>query len=104
MNACVHSVGDAVASLSDASSWVVCFGGRETVRSSNAAAVLRTLVPQARAIFKLLAEHQMEDREEGEEEGGTSSLSLYPLPRMPFACRHDCSHQLLTKRKKEKTG
>lgn len=43
--------------------------GRETVRSSNAATVLRTLVPQARAIFKLLAEHQMEDRDEGEEEG-----------------------------------
>ncbi len=43
--------------------------GRESVRSSNAATVLRTLVPQARAIFKLLAEHQMEEREEGEEEG-----------------------------------
>lgn len=53
-----------------------CFSGRETVRSSNAATVLRTLVPQARAIFKLLAEHQMEDRDEGEEEGESPVLPL----------------------------
>lgn len=50
--------------------------GRETVRSSNAATVLRTLVPQARAIFKLLAEHQMEERDEGEEEGVPSALTF----------------------------
>ena len=57
--------------------------GRETVRSSNAATVLRTLVPQARAIFKLLAEHQMEDRDEGEEEG-QSSLTTFLTHRIAW--------------------
>ncbi|EIE20142.1 origin recognition complex subunit 2 [Coccomyxa subellipsoidea C-169] len=51
-------------------------GRRETVRSSNAATVLRTLVPQARAIFRLLAEHQMEDRDEGEEEGQSTLFRM----------------------------
>lgn len=72
------------------------------MRSSNAAAVLRTLVPQARAIFKLLAEHQMENREEGEEEGSTSSLSMYPLPFMSFACRHDSPYQVKPKKRRKR--
>lgn len=40
---------------------------REAVRSSNAAVVLQTLVPQARAIFQLLAQAQLS--EQAEEDG-----------------------------------
>ena len=36
-----------------------CARCREAVRSSNAAVVLRTLVPQAREIFRLLAQAQL---------------------------------------------
>ena len=43
-------------------------GCREAVRSSNAAVVLQTLVPQAREIFKLLAQAQLS--EQAEEDGG----------------------------------
>ncbi len=57
--------------------------GRETVRSSNAATVLRTLVPQARAIFRLLAEHQMEDRDEGEEEGQSTVGKILLFDKCP---------------------
>ena len=42
-------------------------GCREAVRSSNAAVVLQTLVPQAREIFKLLAQAQLS--EQAEEDG-----------------------------------
>lgn len=65
-------------------------GRRETVRSSNAATVLRTLVPQARAIFKLLAEHQMEEREEGEEEGMTFA-QLFRMSRERLLVANDAA-------------
>ena len=50
---------------------------REAVRSSNAAVVLQTLVPQAREIFKLLAQAQLsEQAEEDGSEGLASSLAM----------------------------
>jgi hypothetical protein len=56
------------------------------VRSSNAATVLRTLVPQARAIFRLLAEHQMADEQDEFSEEGERRLTPPPRGRVVQHC------------------
>jgi len=48
---------------------------REAVRSSNAAVVLQTLVPQAREIFKLLAQAQLSGESEEEGSEGVPNVS-----------------------------
>ena len=59
-----------------------CARCRETVRSSNAAVVLQTLVPQAREIFRLLAQAQLApvaDEEGSEGASPCSARSVYAI-------------------------
>ena len=48
------------------------------MRSSNAAVVLQTLVPQAREIFKLLAQAQLS--EQADEDGSEGPLTSLAMP------------------------
>ena len=52
---------------------------REAIISSNAAVVLQTLVPQAREIFKLLAQAQLSGESEEEGSEGVPNVSLPAL-------------------------
>ena len=49
------------------------------MRSSNAAVVLQTLVPQAREIFKLLAQAQLS--EQADEDGSEGPLTSLAMPQ-----------------------
>lgn len=55
---------------------------REALRAGNAVTVLRTLVPQARAIFGILAQHQVAAAAQPDEEPGQWAPLSYIKPHM----------------------